>query len=325
MNISFSQAISDAIKEEMIKDEKITFIGEDIGIYGGIFKSTKGLYDFFGEKRIKDTPISETAILGTAIGAAILGYKTIAEIMYIDFLTIASDQLINQAAKLHYMTGGNVKVPIVVKTQGGGGVNNGAQHSQCFEALFMHIPGLKVVMPSNPYNAKGLLKSSIIDNNPVLFIEHKKLYSMNAEIPETEYYVPIGKANIIKEGSDLTIISYSFMVSLAKEISDELLKEKNINCEIIDLQTIKPLDINTILESVKKTNNAVIITEACKTGSIASEIITLLQENIFDYLDNPILRICALDTPVPFSRQLERTYIPGKEESLSKIIKHFDI
>jgi len=324
LKTTFSQAVSDAIKEEMIKDDKITIIGEDIGAYNGVFKSTKGLYDLFGEKRVKDTPISEAAILGTAIGASILGYRTIAEIMYIDFLTIASDQLINSAAKLHYMSGGSVKVPIVIKTQGGAGTRSGAQHSQSFEALFMHIPGLKVVMPSNPYNAKGLMKSSIIDENPVLFIEHKKLYSLSADVPETEYYIPIGKANILEEGSDLTIISNSYMVNIAIEISSYLKKEYNISSEIIDLQTIKPLDEETILKSVKKTNNAMVLTEGCKTGSIASEIISVIQDNAFDYMDNPVLRICSPDTPVPFSPELEDFYTPNKEKSISMIVNHFN-
>lgn len=324
MKLSYAQAISIGIKEEMLKDKTITIIGEDIGLYGGVYKATAGLYDFFGDGRVKDTPISESAILGVAIGASILGYKTIVEIMYLDFLTIASDQLVNHAAKLHYMSGGKIKVPIVVRTQGGAGIRNAAQHSQSLEAWYMHIPGIKVVMPSNVYDAKGLIKSSILDDNPVIFIEHKKCYSIEEDIPKTEYYVPIGKAKILMEGSDLTIISNSFMIYVAKSISNFLKKEYKISCEVIDLRTLKPLDVDTILNSVIKTNNVVIINEACKTGNIASEIISIIQERVFDYLDNPIMRICAPDTPVPYSPELEDFYIINKDESVNKILKHFN-
>ncbi|MES0342032.1 MAG: dehydrogenase, partial [Candidatus Humimicrobiaceae bacterium] len=229
MNITFAQAISQAIKEEMIRDPYLTIIGEDIGFYGGYFKATKGLYEEFGSDRVKDTPISETAIVGTAIGSSLLGYRVIAEISYIDFLTLASEQIINQAAKIHYMSGGRLKVPIVIRTQGGAGIRNAAQHSQSLEALFMHIPGLKVVMPATPHDAKGLLKAAIRDDNPVIFIEHKKLYNMTGEVPSKDYIIGLGKADIKRKGKDITIISNSYMTLVAIESAELLEKEHGIS------------------------------------------------------------------------------------------------
>jgi pyruvate/2-oxoglutarate/acetoin dehydrogenase E1 component len=325
MIITYAEAISSAIGEEMKRDKHLTLIGEDVGRYGGVFKATKGLIGEFGCERIKDTPISETAIIGTAIGSAMLGYGVIAEIMYIDFLMIAMDQLINQAAKFHYMTGGKVNVPIVIRTQGGAGIRNAAQHSQSLESWFAHIPGLKVLMPSTPYDAKGLLKAAVRDNNPVLFIEHKKLYSTKGEVPETEYVVDIGKADIKLTGKHLTLICYSYMVTIALEAAKILEKKYGFEVEIIDLRTITPLDKETILISVKKTNKAAILHEAPRQGGFAGEIIAIIQEEAFDYLDYPILRMCGPDTPVPYAPELEDFYVYTPERIAEKIIAYFHL
>ncbi|MCL5985113.1 MAG: alpha-ketoacid dehydrogenase subunit beta [Actinobacteria bacterium] len=325
MITTYAEAISSAIKEEMLRDSNLTIIGEDIGRYGGVFKATKGLYEQFGEKRVKDTPISEAAITGIAIGASLLGYRIIAEIMYVDFLTIASEQIVNQAAKIHYMSGGKLSVPIVIRTQGGAGIRNAAQHSQSLEAWFMHIPGLKVVMPSTPYDAKGLLKSAIRDNNPVIFIEHKKLYSTKGDVPEKEYTIEIGKADVKREGDDITIICNSYMVLIAHQAAEILDGKYNINCEIVDLRTISPLDKDTIIKSVKKTNRVVILHEACEQGGIGGEIISIIQEEAFDYLDYPILRICGPNTPVPYSPELEDYFIPSENTTVNRIVEHFKI
>jgi len=323
MILKYAEAIASAIKEEMKRDSHLTVIGEDIGRYGGVFKATKGLFEEFGEKRVKDTPISETAILGIAIGSAILGYRVIAEIMYIDFLSIASDQLINHAAKMYYMTGGNIKVPIVIRTQCGAGIRNAAQHSQCLEAWYMHIPGLKVVMPATPYDAKGLLKSAVRDSNPVLFIEHKKLYKTKGEIPDKEYTVPIGKADIKRKGKDLTLIANSYMVLVALETASILKKEYNLDTEVVDLRSISPIDRETIINSAKKTNRVAILNEACEQGGIASEIIAFIQDIAFDYLDFPVLRICGPNTPVPYAPKLEDFFMLSPERAAQKICKFF--
>lgn len=323
--MTYAEAISRAIKEEMLRDPYLTIIGEDIGKYGGVFKATKGLYEEFGKKRVKDTPVSETAIIGIAIGAALLGYRIIAEIMYVDFLTIASDQIVNQAAKIHYMSGGKLNVPIVIRTQGGAGIRNAAQHSQSLEAWFMHIPGLKVVMPSTPYDARGLLKASIRDDNPVIFIEHKKLYSTKEDVPDEEYIIEIGKADIKKEGKDITIICYSYMVIIAQQAAKVLAEEHNISCEIVDLRTISPLDKNTVTKSVKKTNKVLVLHEACEQGGIGGEIISIIQNEVFDYLDYPVLRICGPNTPVPYCPDLEENFIPNVNKIINQIMKHFKI
>lgn len=296
MIITYAEAISLAIKEEMLRDKYLTIVGEDIGRYGGVFKATRGLYEKFGEDRVKDTPISEAAIIGLAIGSSLLGYRVIAEIMYIDFLTIASEQIVNQAAKIHYMSGGRLSVPIVIRTQGGAGIRNAAQHSQSLEAWFMHIPGLKVVMPSTPYDAKGLLKSAVRDDNPVIFIEHKKLYSTKGKVPEEEYTLEIGKADIKREGKDITIICNSYMVLIAQQVALILDEEYGVSCEVIDLRTISPLDKETVIKSVIKT-----------------------------YLDYPVLRICGPNVPVPFCSDLEDHYIPDTKRCIGEMKKHFQM
>ena len=325
MQVSYAESIAIAIKEELRRDKYLTVIGEDIGRYGGVFKATKGLFEEFGPDRIKDTPISETAIIGAAIGSALLGYRVIAEIMYIDFMTLCCDQIINQAAKMYYMSGGSMNVPIVIRTQCGAGIRNAAQHSQSLEAWYMHIPGLKVVMPSNPYDVKGLLKSAVRDNNPVLFIEHKKLYSTKGEIPGNDYTIDIGKANVIREGNDLTLISNSYMTLLSLGAANILSNNHGYDCEVIDLRSISPLDKKTILKSVMKTNKVALIHEACQQGGIGGEITALIQSEAFDFLDYPVLRIGAPDIPVPSCPELEDYFIPDVKSITGEIVKHFQL
>ncbi len=316
--ITYREALREALIEEMRRDERVFLMGEDIAIYGGAYKVTDGLYKMFGEDRVRDTPISEAAIVGCATGAALTGMRPVAEIMYIDFLTQGMDQLINQAAKMRYMFGGKSKVPLVVRTQGGAGRGIAAHHSQSLEAWFIHAPGLYVVMPATPYDAKGLLKSSIRNDNPVLFIEHKMLYRVKGEVPEEEYLVPIGKADIKREGEDVTIIAYSRMLYVALEAAEELEKE-GISCEVVDLRTLKPLDVQTIVESVKKTGRVVIVSEGYRIGGVPSEVAMVIIEEAFDYLDAPIKRVTTPDVPIPMSPPLEEWAIPSPPKVIQAV------
>jgi len=307
--LTMSQALNEALQEEMARDERVFLMGEDIGEYGGIFKVTKGLYEQFGEERVRDTPISEAGFVGMGIGAAITGLIPIIEIMWVDFTAVAMDQILNQAAKLKYMSGGQTSVPIVIRTQGGAGRGNGAQHSQSLETLFAHIPGLKVVVPSTPYDAKGLLKSAIRDNSPIIFIENKMLYNKKGEVPEGEYIVPLGKAKLKRQGSDVTLISISRMVDFCLEAAEQL-QQEGISAEVIDLRTLNPLDAGTIVESVRKTMRAVVVHESTYSFGWGAEICSIIQENAFDYLDAPILRVATKDVPLPYNRTLEKQTIP---------------
>jgi len=316
--ILYKEALVEAMREEMERDEKVFIMGEDVAIYGGAYGATKGLYEQFGEERVRDTAISESAIVGAAIGTAITGMRPIAEIMYIDFITQAMDQLVNQAAKMRYMFGGKTAVPMVLRTEGGAGRCIAAHHSQSLEAWIMHVPGLYLVMPSTPYDAKGLLKASIRNNNPVVFIEHKMLYGMKGEVPEKDYIIPLGVADIKKEGSDVTIVAYSRQLHVAMEAAAELEKD-NISAEVIDPRTLKPLDLDTILTSVKKTSKLVIVSEGYKTGNVASEIAMLVMEHGFDLLDAPMKRVCAVDVPVPMSPVLEDAAIPNKQNVINAV------
>ena len=316
--ILYKDALVEAMREEMERDEKVFVMGEDVAIYGGAYGATKGLYEQFGEERVRDTAISESAIVGAAIGTAITGMRPIAEIMYIDFITQAMDQLVNQAAKMRYMFGGKTTVPMVLRTEGGAGRCIAAHHSQSLEAWIMHAPGLYLVMPSTPYDAKGLLKASIRNDNPVVFIEHKMLYGMKGEVPEEEYIIPLGVADIKKQGSDVTIVAYSRQLHVAMEAAAELEKD-NISAEVIDPRTLKPLDLDTILTSVKKTSKLVIVSEGYKTGNVASEIAMLVMEHGFDLLDGPIKRVCAVDVPVPMSPVLEDAAIPNKQNVIDAV------
>ena len=309
--ITYAQALTEAIKEEMERDERVFCIGEDIGPHGGAFQVTRDLFKIFGKKRIRNTPISELGFTGLAVGAAMKGLRPVVEYMYIDFTYLAMDQIANQAAKLGYMTGGSIKVPIVFRTQGGAGRGNAAQHSQSLEALFYHIPGLKVIMPSSPYDAKGLLKSAIRDENPIVFIEHKLLYSTKGEVPEDEYLIPFGKADIKRSGTDLTVVATSNMVSKVLEVANKL--KGQIDIEIIDPRSLVPMDMETILNSVKKTGKVIIVQEAVRRGGIASDIASYITEDAFDYLDSPVRIIAGKNTSIPYSKSLEDMVIPSLE------------
>lgn len=316
--LTFAQALNEALKQEMRRDPTIYVAGEDVGKYGGVFGVTAGLLEEFGEERVRDTPITESAIIGSAVGAAAAGLRPVVEIMFIDFIGVALDQLFNQAAKMKYMFGGKAKLPIVVRTTCGAGMCAAAQHSQSLEAWFMHIPGLKVVAPSTPYDAKGLLISSIRDDNPVLFIEHKMLYGIEGEVPEEPYTIPLGVADIKREGKDVTVVATMAMVHKALEAAEDLAKE-GIEVEVVDPRTLSPLDKETIINSVKKTHRLVIVHEAVKQAGPGAEIAAIVAEEAFEYLDAPIKRVAAPFTPVPFSPVLENAYIPSKESIISAV------
>ena len=296
--IMYREAISSALAEEMRRDEKVFVMGEDVAITGGVYKATRGLLDEFGPQRVRNTPLSELAILGTATGAAMCGARPVAEIMHVDFIGCTFDIVLNQMSKMCYKTNGQVTVPMVLRTQCGRGKSNGCTQSQSLEALFTHIPGLKVVMPSTPYDAKGLLKNAIRDNNPVVFIEHKGLYQTKGEVPEEEYLIPIGKADVKRYGKDVTIITYSKSVLTALDAAKEL-EAKGIDAEVIDLRTLVPLDLDTITESVQKTGRVLIVHEACERGGYGAEIAAEIADKLFDELDAPILRVCGENIPVP--------------------------
>jgi len=307
--LTMSEALNEALQEEMARDERVFLMGEDIGEYGGIFKVTKGLYEQFGGERVRDTPISEAGFIGMGIGAAITGLIPVIEIMWVDFTAVAMDQIVNQAAKLKYMSGGQTSVPMVIRTQGGAGRGNGAQHSQSLETLFAHIPGLKVAVPSTPYDAKGLLKSAIRDGSPVVFIENKMLYNKKGEVPEGEYTVPLGKAEVKRQGGDVTLIGISRMVDFCLEAAEHL-QQEGISAAVIDLRTLNPLDVETILDSVRQTMRAVIVHESTYSFGWGAEVCSLIQENAFDYLDAPIVRVATKDVPLPYNRTLEKQTIP---------------
>ena len=320
MLLSYREALNQAMREEMRRDENIILLGEDIGSYGGVFKVTKGLWDEFGADRVIDTPISEAGFVGAAIGAAITGLKPIVEIMWVDFMLVAMDQMINQAAKMTYMSGGQTKVPLVIRTQGGGGRGNAAQHSQSLETLFAHIPGLKVVVPSTPYDAKGLLKSAVREGCPVVFIENKMLYNQKGEVPEEEYLIPLGKADIKRKGSDVTVVALSRMVAFALEAAEQLSRE-GIDVEVIDLRTLVPLDLEMVKVSLRQTHRVVIVHEATGAYGWGAEVAARLQEEAFDELDAPILRVTAENTPVPYNLKLEKEMFPQVSDIISAIRK----
>ena len=296
--IMYREAISAALAEEMRRDEKVFVMGEDVAIIGGVYKATRGLLEEFGPARVRNTPLSELAILGSATGAAMCGARPVAEIMHVDFIGCGFDIVLNQMSKMCYKTNGKVTVPLVLRTQCGRGRSNGCTQSQSLEALFTHIPGLKVVMPSTPYDAKGLLKSAVRDNNPVVFIEHKGLYQTKGEVPEEEYLIPIGKADAKRFGSDVTLISYSRSVLTCLDAAEELAK-KGIDAEVLDLRTLVPLDFDAIRESVEKTGRVVIVHEACERGGYGAEIAAEIADRLFDALDAPVVRVCGANIPVP--------------------------
>jgi len=318
--ITYREALREALREEMRRDANVFLLGEDIGRYwGGAFKVTDGLAEEFGDERVRDTPISESAIVGTAVGAAITGMRPVAEIMFGDLTALAMDQIANQAAKIRYMFGGQATCPLVVRTPFGAGVNIASHHSQSLEAWFMHVPGLQVAVPSTPYDAKGLLKTAIRGDNPVFFCEHKLLYPIEGEIPENEYVVPFGMADVKRQGSDVTVVATLYMVHKALNAAG-MLESEGISVEVIDPRTLTPLDRKSIVSSVKKTGRLVIVTEDCKTAGVSAEIAALAAEEALDYLDAPIKRVAAADTPIPFSPPLEQFVIPN-EKAIIKAVK----
>jgi pyruvate/2-oxoglutarate/acetoin dehydrogenase E1 component len=316
--IFYNVALREALAEELARDDRVFILGEDIGTYGGVFKVTEGLLAKFGPQRIRETPISEGGFVGAAVGAAMTGKRPIAELMFMDFAFVAADSIFNQAAKMRSMSGGRVSVPLVIRTQQGGGRGNGAQHSQSLEAFFAHIPGLKVVLPSTPYDAKGLLKSAIRDDNPVIFIEHKLLYPTRGRVPEEEYLIPLGQAEVKRAGRDVTIVCYSRAVLLALAAAEQLAGE-GISAEVLDLRTLVPLDKAAILDSVAKTNRLVIVHEAHRTAGFGAEIAALVQEEALDDLDAPIVRVAAKDVPIPVSPLLEAQVLPQEDDIIAAV------
>lgn len=315
-HVMYREAIAAALAEEMRRDEKVFVMGEDVAIVGGVYKATKGLLEEFGPQRVRNTPLSELAIMGTATGAAMCGARPVAEVMHIDFIGCGFDILLNQMSKMRYKTNGQVTVPLVIRTQCGRGRSNGCTQSQSLESLLTHIPGLKVVMPSTPYDVKGLLKSAIRDNDPVIFIEHKGLYQTRGDIPEEEYTLPIGKADVKREGGDVTIITYSKSVLMALDAAKEL-EAAGISAEVLDLRTLVPLDFDAIKQSVCKTGRVLIVHEACERSGYGAEIAAQIADKLFDELDAPILRVCGANIPVPNATQPEIESAPTVE----KIVK----
>jgi len=319
--ISYSEAIKEAMTQVMREDNDVFIMGEDIGVYGGAFGVTSGMIDEFGPERVRITPISEAAISGCAVGSAMTGMRPILEIQFSDFVVIAMDNIVNQAAKMRYMFGGKAKVPMVVRLPAGSGAGFAAQHSQSLEAWMTHIPGLKVVQPSNAYDAKGLLKAAIKDDNPVLFYEHKMLYNLKGDVPEESYEIPLGVADIKREGKDITIIATGMMVNHAVEAAQKL-EQEGIDVEVIDPRTLVPLDEKAILESVKKTGRVLVVYEAVKRGGFGTEIVSLIAESdAFDYLDAPILRLGGIEAPIPYNPKLEKAAIPQVSDIYQKCLE----
>lgn len=318
-DMSYTEALREALREEMAADDAVILLGEDIGRYGGAFGVTSGLLDAFGPERVIATPISEQGFTGVAVGAALVGSRPVIEIMFMDFITLATDQLVNQAAKLHYVFGPDARCPLVVRTAAGGGRCYGPTHSQTLEAWFVHAPGIKVLAPATPADAYGLLKAAIRDDNPVLFIEHKMLYGTRGKVPEQGDPLPIGRARVAKEGADLTIVAWSWMAAEAEAAAWEL-EDREIDAEVIDLRSLSPMDMDTVLESVRKTGRVMVIDEGCRTGGVGAEIAAQVFEQVYDYLVAPLRRVAALDVPVPASPVLERAVLPGREKILAQAV-----
>ena len=312
--MTYRDAINLALREEMRRDPSVVIWGEDVALYEGSFKGTRKLLAEFGEERVRDTPISENTIIGVAIGAAMGGLRPVAELMTVNFALLAMDQIINHMTKIPYMFGGQVTVPMVIRAPGGGGSQLGAQHSQSLEAYFMHAPGMYVATPATPADAKGLLKSAIRDNNPVMYLEHEALYNSKGDVSDDpEYLIPFGKAEIKRQGGDVTIVAYSRMTILALQAASELEKE-GISCEIVDLRTLTPLDTESFVESVRRTGRAVVVEESWRTCGVGAELTSLIYEGCFEYLKAPVKRVAALDVPTPYSRKLEKLCIPTTED-----------
>ncbi|MBI1331999.1 MAG: alpha-ketoacid dehydrogenase subunit beta [Armatimonadetes bacterium] len=317
--MTFVQAINSGLRQEFDRDPNVFLMGEDVAHYGGMFRVTEGLLDTYGPKRVVDTPISESGFIGMALGAALAGKRPVAELMFIDFSLVAMDQVHNQIAKTHYMSGGRVKVPLTIITQGGGYKGAAAQHSQMLEALFLQVPGIKVVCPSNPADAKGLLAACILDDNPVLFIEHKQLLGVKGEVPDGEHVIPLGEAKVLREGTDLTIFTYSYGVTLV----EQALEGQSVSVELIDLRSLNPLDWPTIAASVKKTHRAMIVHESHTRCGVGVDLAAQIQEKLFDELDAPVLVCGGADTPIPFAKTLEEVVLPTPERIRTTIERVF--
>lgn len=315
--ITYAQALNEAMSEEMRRDDSVIFMGEDIGVYGGAFGVSRGMFEEFGEKRVMDTPISELAITGAAAGAAMTGLRPIVEIMFSDFMTLAMEQLANQAAKNRFQFGGQGSVPMVLRAPGGSGTGAAEQHSQSLEAWVAHVPGLKVVIPSTAYDAKGLLKAAIRDNNPVVFLEQKLLYRVKGPVPESDedYIIPLGKADTKREGKDLTIITYGRMVPRCLDVAESFAKNNEADIEVIDIRTLVPLDKQALIDSARKTGRVLVVHEACQTGGFGGELVsTIVESDAFFYLDAPVKRLGGLDVPIPYNPQLEAQVVPTEEK-----------
>ena len=323
--LTIREAISQALWEEMERDPKVFIMGEEVGVWGGTYAVTRGFYDHFGGERVRDTPISEAAIVGAAIGAALTGTRPVAELMTINFAFVAMDHIVNEAAKLHYMFGGQFVLPMVIRTTGGGGRQLGATHSQTPDVIFAHFPGLKVVAPATPADAKGLLKAAIRCDDPVLFIEHATLYQTRGEVPDGDFTVPIGKSTVQRPGKDITIVTYSKMLEVSLKAAEQLSKEAGIEAEIVDLRTLRPLDMEPVLESFKKTNRAVIVEEGWKSYGVGAEISARIYEEAFDYVDAPIRRVAQDEVPLPYNRTLEQMALPQVEDVISAVKEVLDV
>jgi len=312
------EAISQALWEEMERDENVFILGEEVGVWGGTYAVTKGFYDHFGEKRVRDTPIAEAAIVGAAIGSALTGVRPVAELMTINFAFAAMDHIVNEAAKLHYMFGGQFTLPLVIRTPGGGGRQLGATHSQTPDAIFAHFPGLKVVAPGTPEDAKGLLKSAIRSDDPVLFIEHATLYQTRGEVPDEEYLTPLGESKVQRPGRDVTLVTYSKMLEVSSKAAEQLSKE-GIEVEIVDLRSLRPLDMGPVLESFKRTNRAVIVEEGWLSYGVGAEVATRIYSEAFDYVDAPIQRVAQKEVPLPYNQALEQMALPQIEDIIRAV------
>ena len=318
--VRMREALNAAMREEMQRDENVLVLGEDVGVFQGAFKVTEGLLDEFGERRVRDTPISENTIVGAGVGAAMLGLRPVVEIMTVNFALLAMDQIINSAAHIHYMFGGQAKVPLVIRFPQGGGHQLGPTHSHTMEAMFLHVPGLLVAVPSTAADARGLLKAAIRDDNPVIFIEHETLYGSRGEVPENgDVLLPFGEAAIRREGDDVTIVGISRMAITAQQAAETLASEHDIAAEVIDPRTLRPLDLDTILESVRKTNRCVIVEEGWPHGGVGANLAALIQEHAFDHLDAPILRVTGLDLPMPYSKPLEQIAFPHSDQVIETV------
>lgn len=316
--ITMREAISQALWEEMESDERVFIMGEEVGVWGGTYAVTKGFYDHFGEKRVRDTPIAEAVIVGAAIGAALTGLRPVAELMTINFAFAAMDHIVNEAAKLRYMFGGQFTIPLVIRTPGGGGRQLGATHSQTPDAIFAHFPGLKVVAPGTPEDAKGMLKAAIRSNDPILFIEHATLYQVRGEVPDGDYVTPLDQAKVQRPGNDVTLITYSKMLEKSLVAADELAKD-GIEVEIVDIRSLRPLDMGPILESFKKTNRAVIVEEGWRSYGVGAEVSARIYEQAFDYVDAPIQRVAQDEVPLPYNRALEQMALPQVEDIIQAV------